>query len=177
MYNVTEGPVANYSVIYSNGSAYIFTITNTHVTELINITVEKVWTDNDNQDGVRPENVTVNLIRNQTIIRVTVLNDTNNWTFTFLDLDKYENNGTLINYTVNENNVANYTVNITRNNNEYKFIINNTHIPELVNVTVEKVWNDTGNQDGFRTDYVIVHLLANGTEINSTVLNASNNWI
>ena len=142
VYNVTEGPVANYSVIYSNGSAYIFTITNTHVTELINITVEKVWTDNDNQDGVRPENVTVNLIRNQTIIRVTVLNDTNNWTFTFLDLDKYENNGTLINYTVNENNVANYTVNITRNNNEYKFIINNTHIPELVNVTVEKVWND-----------------------------------
>ncbi|AMD18402.1 hypothetical protein TL18_00005 [Methanobrevibacter sp. YE315] len=174
VYTIIEDPVAYYNTTISSDGNGNWTVVNTHIPELINITVEKVWTDNDNQDGVRPDNITVHLIKNQTVIDTVVLNDANNWTYAFLDLDKYENNGTLIAYNVTEVEVANYTVNITRNN--YEFIINNTHVPELVNVTVVKVWNDSDNQDGCRTAYVTVRLLANGTEINSTELNVANNW-
>ncbi|WP_407391978.1 Cna B-type domain-containing protein, partial [Methanobrevibacter sp.] len=174
VYNVTEDSVANYSVTYSNGSAYIFTVTNAHIPELINITVEKVWTDNGNQDGVRPENVTVNLIKNQTVIRTAVLNDANNWTYTFLDLDKYENNGTLIVYSINETEVINYTAEITGDN--VSFVINNTHVIELINVTVVKVWNDGNNVSGNRPANVTVVLLADGNAIRNATLSVSNDW-
>ena len=170
-YTIGEFKVAHYKTVITNSTAYNWTIVNT---ELVNLTVVKVWTDNDNQDGVRPDDVTVELIQNAAVIGTVVLNDSNNWMHTFLNLDMYDSNGALIVYNVTEREVANYTVDITGNN--YEFIINNTHEIELVNVTVVKVWNDTANQDGCRTAYVTVRLLANGTEIDYTVLNVSNNW-
>ena len=60
-------------------------INNTHIVELVNVTVVKVWTDNDNQDGVRPANVTVLLFADDVNIFRIVLNDANNWTHTFVD--------------------------------------------------------------------------------------------
>ena len=41
VYNVTEDSVANYNVSYSNGSAYIFTVTNTRVVENVSVNVTK----------------------------------------------------------------------------------------------------------------------------------------
>ena len=80
----------------------------------------------------------------------------------------------LIVYTVNETAVANYTVNITQVGND--FTLNNTHVPELTEVNVTKVWDDENNQDGVRPPSVTVILYADGTEINRTVLSEENNW-
>ncbi|WP_292750273.1 Cna B-type domain-containing protein, partial [Methanobrevibacter sp.] len=172
-YTVTEDELENYTVKIT-GNNYEFIVNNTHVIELVNVTVVKVWTDNNNQDGVRPDNVTVNLIKNETVIRTAVLNDTNNWTFTFHDLDKYENYGTLIVYSINETEVINYTAEITGDN--VSFVINNTHVIELINVTVVKVWNDGNNISGQRPANVTVVLLADGTAIKNTTLSVSNDW-
>ena len=68
------------------------------------------------------------------------MNDANNWTHTFVDLPKYSN-GTAIVYLVNETAVENYTAVIISDGNG-NWTINNTHVPELVNVTVVKVWTD-----------------------------------
>ena len=55
----------------------------------------------------------VHLLANGTEINSTVLNASNNWKYTFLDLDKYVNNGTLINYTVSEDPVEHYNTTIS----------------------------------------------------------------
>uniref|UniRef100_UPI0025EA90E6 Cna B-type domain-containing protein n=1 Tax=uncultured Methanobrevibacter sp. TaxID=253161 RepID=UPI0025EA90E6 len=127
VYTVNETAVANYTVnITQVGND--FTLNNTHVPELTEVNVTKIWDDNNDQDGVRPPSVTVILYADGTEINRTVLSEENNWKWTFPELDKY-NNGILIVYTVNETAVANYTVNITQVGND--FTLNNTHVPEL----------------------------------------------
>ena len=173
-YAVNESDVEYYNTTISTDGNGNWTVVNTHVTELVNVTVEKVWTDNNNQDGIRPDNVTVQLIKNQTVIRTAVLNGDNNWTYTFLELDKYENNGTLIVYSINETEVIDYITEITGDN--VSFVINNTHIIDLINVTVVKVWNDGDNVSGKRPDSVTVVLLADGDAIRNATLSVSNDW-
>ena len=178
--NVTEeGEFTNFANVttdtpetnYTNNNATNTTKTGDEVT---NLTVIKVWDDNNNQDDVRPVNVTVELFADGVKINETVLNEGNSWKCTFPELPVY-NNGKVINYTVNETPVANYTVNITVNA-DGTFVINNTHIPEVTELNVTKVWNDENNQDGVRPVNVTVYLFANGNLINQTVLTADNDW-
>ena len=61
----TEGSIAGYVLTNSStmnrDNAYITTLTNKHTPEKTRATVEKRWSDNDNQDGKRPESITVSL--------------------------------------------------------------------------------------------------------------------
>ena len=98
----TDTPETN----YTNNNATNTTRTDV---ELTNLTVNKVWDDKDNQDGVRPVNVTIELYSNGVKINETVLSAENNWTYTFTDLPVNEN-GQIINYTVNETPITNYTI-------------------------------------------------------------------
>ena len=171
-YTIREINVTGYISVVTNSTLYNWTITNT---ELVNITVVKVWTDNEDQDGIRPRNVTVMLFADDSQVGEIILNETNNWTHTFEDLIKFRADGSLVEYRVNENEVRNYTAIITRDNNN--FLINNTHIVELVNVTVVKVWTDNDNQDGVRPANVTVLLFADDVNIFRIVLNDANNWM
>ena len=73
-------------------------LTNTHTPETVNATVVKVWDDADNQDGKRPQDLTVTLMKNETVPMQTVtLNATNSWTAKVENLAKNEN-GTPIRY-------------------------------------------------------------------------------
>ena len=59
--------------------------------------------------------------------------------------------------------------------------LTNTHIPETVNATVYKVWDDNNNQDGKRPTGITVKLYgkageAAAEEILETTLNEANNW-
>ena len=95
VYRVNETEVRNYTaVIISDGNGN-WTINNTHIVELVNVTVVKVWTDNGNQDGVRPANVTVLLYAGEANIENVTLSDANNWTHTFVGLPKFSN-GTIM---------------------------------------------------------------------------------
>uniref|UniRef100_UPI00386342BD Cna B-type domain-containing protein n=1 Tax=Methanobrevibacter sp. TaxID=66852 RepID=UPI00386342BD len=137
------------------------------VLPLKNVTVKKVWTDNNNQDGVRPLNVTVWLSADNINIINATLNATNNWTYTFNNLP-VRRNGKEIEYNISEVKVEDYNVTVTRyndNNFVINFVINNTHTIQLVNVTVVKVWTDNNNQDGVRPVNVTVQLMKNNTVI------------
>ena len=71
-------------------TGFITTLTNTHTPQKINAVVKKVWDDKDNQDGKRPTELTVDLMRNGTEVAGTVtLNEENGWTDTVENLDKY----------------------------------------------------------------------------------------
>ena len=53
------------------------------------VKVSAVWNDADNQDGYRPDDVTINLVADGNIIDTVVLSDENNWTYNWSGLDKY----------------------------------------------------------------------------------------
>ena len=167
--NVPEG----YSLTGTSKNETVTTLTNTHTPELTSITGTKTWKDADNQDGKRPESITVNLFADGTKLKSQKVsaNADGNWTYSFTDLPKYAN-GQEITYTVTEDAVDGYTT----ESDGYNFI--NTHQPETTEITVTKTWNDANNQDGKRPESITVILLANGTEKTRQAVTAdeAGNW-
>lgn len=143
----------------------------------INIPVEKVWDDNNNQDGIRPNSVTVTLYaNNQSTGKSLTLSKANGWKGTFENLDEFKD-GEKINYTVEEAPVSGYTANIT-DSASGGFTITNSYTPETVDISGSKTWNDNNNQDGKRPASITIRLYANGTELTDKVqtVTADNNW-
>ena len=167
--NVPEG----YSLTGTSKNEKVTTLTNTHTPELTSITGTKTWKDADNQDGKRPESITVNLFADGTKLKSQKVsaNADGNWTYSFTDLPKYAN-GQEITYTVTEDAVDGYTT----ESDGYNFI--NTHQPETTEITGTKTWNDANNQDGKRPESITVILLANGTEKTRQAVTAdeAGNW-
>ena len=107
-------------------------------------------------------------------IQDAVLNAGNDWKHTFTELVKYRD-GKLIEYTLVEDEVDDYDTEIVFNNGV--FTVTNTHVPEVVNVTVNKVWNDSDNQDGIRPEEVTLKLKADGQEYTVKVVkSAEGKW-
>ncbi|WP_430598174.1 Cna B-type domain-containing protein [Enterococcus sp. AZ177] len=129
-------------------------IKNTHVPEKIVITGTKTWEDKNNQDGIRPKEVTVNLLADGEKVAEKVVTEADNWEYAFSDLPKYKE-GKEIQYTVTENHVPEYSVEIDGTN------LINHYTPGQTSVTVTKAWNDADNQDGKRPENIMVQLYAN----------------
>ncbi|MCD8028570.1 MAG: Cna B-type domain-containing protein [Erysipelotrichaceae bacterium] len=93
------------------------------------MTVVKAWDDSNDKDGIRPDEITVVLVKNGEATDQTItLNAENNWEASFTDLDVYSQ-GVAIEYTVEEVSVDGYTSEITGSMAE-GFVITNTHTPE-----------------------------------------------
>ena len=154
-----------------------FTLTNTHAVELIDKSVTKVWNDNNNQDGIRPTEVKVQLYANDKAVGEEVtLSADNNWSHTFTGLAKFDG-GKEITYTIKEVDVANGYVDKVEIGQDGNFTLTNTHAVELIDKSVTKVWNDNNNQDGIRPTEVKVQLYANDKAVGEEVtLNADNKW-
>jgi len=172
VYTVDEVDVSGYASVVTGDATKGFTITNTHATSTTSLSGKKVWVDGNDQDGIRPEVITVNLYANgEWVDSVSVNEELDNWTFTFEELPAYAD-GQLIKYTVDEEPVEGYAKSISGTT------ITNTHTPATIDIPVAKVWDDAGNQDGIRPTSVTVKLLADGTEVEgkAVTLNAENNW-
>lgn len=78
-------------------------LTNT-LTGTVNLQVEKLWQDNDNALGLRPEEIIVELCVNGSPdpARTLTLTAANDWKGSFDGLAKYDSNGALIRYSVRE---------------------------------------------------------------------------
>ncbi|MGT2642000.1 Cna B-type domain-containing protein, partial [Streptococcus sinensis] len=159
-----------YSSDTSDGST---TFTNVYTPAKTQVPVKKVWNDADNQDGKRPESITVKLLADGVDTGQTrELNAANNWeeTFTNLDADK---GGTPITYTIAEVSVpAGYTSVLTGDATT-GFTITNRYNPAETNVSVTKVWEDGNNQDGLRPTKIIVNLLADGAKVETKEIQAA----
>ena len=181
VYSVEEVSVPEgYTVAYDANTAGKTTITNTHEIEKTERSVEKAWDDNNNQDGKQPENIQVQLKAGDNNVGDEItLNASNNWKYTWKNLDKYSN-GEEINYTIKEiSKINGYDTKYesTVKDEVTTYVITNTHVPEVVSKSVEKVWNDNNNQDGKRPENIQVQLKANGNNKGDTItLNADNEW-
>ena len=168
--DVPEG----YTATVNNEDKGNLIITNAYTPEIAQFFVDTIWNDEDNQDGIRPENTTVRLLADGEIVRTVELNNANSWQHTFPNLPVYTN-GEAIEYTLEEDNVEEYTTGINRNGN--RFTVTNSYTVLKTTASVSKVWNDEDDQDGIRPSTVGVQLRANGVPHGSLVsLNESNNW-
>ena len=147
------------------------TVTNTHTPEVIDVKVIKVWNDVDNQDGMRPDSIEVTLSNGQKV----TLNEENEWTATLENLPVYEN-GEKIAYTWTENIVDGYELTTEVDETGYITTLTNTHEPELISITVTKVWADDDNESGKRPESITITLFANGNEYETITITEGDNW-
>ncbi|MBQ9140560.1 MAG: Cna B-type domain-containing protein, partial [Lachnospiraceae bacterium] len=163
-YTVQEvGAVEGYTSEAPTGSMEKgFKITNKHAYETINLSVEKIWDDADNQDGKRPEKISVKLLANGEEKESAILTADGGWKHTFDDLPKNEA-GTAIIYTIEEMQVIGYDapviVPVIAEGVQTGFTITNKRVPATTQVSVEKLWNDADNQDGLRPTEITIKLL------------------
>jgi LPXTG-motif cell wall-anchored protein len=170
-YTVVEDRIGDYNTNYNGHS-----ITNSYTTEKTNISVTKAWNDKDDQDGLRPASIFVQLYANGVAKGEQVeLNEANNWKHNWADLEKMSN-GQAINYTVKEVETPSGYTSTQSANNPGNVILSNNHEPETTQVEGEKIWKDADNQDGKRPDKITVNLLADGEIIDSKEVSASDNW-
>ena len=173
VYTVREDQTPGYRTAVSGDQTEGYTVTNSHTPEKTEVNGRKTWVDNNDQDGVRPETITIRLRANGKIVKTRRISEKNGWEWSFKDLPKYEN-GREIEYTITEDRVKEYSTEV----NGYD--VTNTHTPGETSLTVLKIWNDGDNMEGNRPKNIKVTLYADGEKAavkNATVtLNRKNNW-
>lgn len=145
---------------------WVFLIEGFNETQL---TVRKIWDD----DGVdRPENITIDLLKDGERYSQVILDQDNQWTYTWDELDKDYN------WTVAEETVPDgYDVTYTTEGNIVT-ITNTKEAPptppaEPIDLTVKKVWDDDGKD---RPDSVRVTLYNGKQAVEVVTLSAENDW-
>ena len=187
-YDVTEIAIDGYTVTYENNTDLSnapenkedtedivimpVTITNTHTEEApktTEITVNKVWEDNNDKIGVRPQSVTVQLMQNGKAYGDTVeLNADNGWSHKFEELPADAE------YTVTETAVDNYNVKYSPLT-EGKITVTNTidYSKFTTSVSGTKTWTDNNNKLGARPAKLKITLLADGESYQDKDINAA----
>ena len=167
-YTVQEiGSVAGYTTSYSEDT---FTITNTHVVEKTSVSGGKTWNDANDQDGVRPDSITINLLADGQKIASKTVTEADGWKWSFTNLPKYRDHGTAIVYTITEEAIEGYEADV----NGYDVV--NTHVPGTVDISGSKTWNDANDQDGVRPEDITINLFADGQKIASKTVTEADGW-
>ena len=162
-YTIDELEVLGYTTNVSD-----YNVTNTR-NVIKSISGTKTWVDNDDQDGIRPNEVTIILLANgEEYARTTATKD-NNWTYEFTNLPTHIGQKE-VTYTIKEIEVTGYTSKVDGYN------VTNTHQIETISIDINKVWDDEDDVDETRPESIEVILLADGEEVNKVTLSESNNW-
>lgn len=139
--------------------------------------VIKIW-KGDNE-LVRPSEVLIDILKDDEIYESVVLNNENNWTYEWPQLQKYNDDGTEIEWTMVENVPDGYNVLLEQETTT--MIITNTYSPDepesrTTERSVQKIWDDKGYEKK-RPKSITVELLKNGTVFDSVVLSEESGWI
>lgn len=160
-----------------------FVVTYKHEIEKTGITANVTWDDADNQDGIRPKEVTLQLKADGEAVgdAITVKADSNgNWTKTWSDLpvNKEGAVGQAIVYTVEESGLPDgYASAVATDEETGAITVKNSHTPAVKDLTVSAKWDDADNQDGVRPASVDAVLYVGDTATDKTVtLTAEENW-
>ena len=182
-YTVTEEAVADYQTKIDK-----FTITNSYTPQSTEYAVTKVWDDANNQDGKRPASITVQLYRSINgqdpvavagkTLTLTADNEAaaNTWKASFTNLPQFDK-GQEITYSVKEDDA---TVAALKEKGYSPKVegqkITNSHTPEQVKVSGQKVWDDADDQDGKRPTSITVKVMDGSTIVDTLEVTAANGW-
>ena len=177
---VTQGDLYFYDKNISGSIEEGFTITNKFNVpdEKVEVNVNKQWVDTIAQEDKRPSSVTVVLKNGETEVERKELSRSNNWEETFTNLAKYDSLGNEINYTVEEVEVNKFYVSSISGDMENGYVITNVFIrpTETIDLTVNKVWADNGNEAGKRPESVTIKVTGNGETYTQVVTGSGDTW-
>ena len=125
----------------------------------------KTWKDDTESD--RPNSITVNLLRNGTVIKTKEVTAEDGWKYSFTGLDKYDGKGKLYTYTVTEQDVPGYASQVDGNN-----IINTRSEKKSIEIT--KGWLDDNSKA--RPDSVTVYLYQNDKLFDTVEIKVGSDW-
>lgn len=168
-YKITTNGIENYNVVIDENN----NITNTLIGKT-EVSGNKQWKDNANAYGTRPTAITVNLFKNAGTVLVNSASvsadNEGNWNYKFENLEKYDENGILIDYQVIENEIDGYE-NIQDGTNFISKLVGNTELKGTI------TWEDQENKDSTRPEIIYVSVLENGnkTSANSYAISADEN--
>ncbi|GAA0441455.1 hypothetical protein GCM10008983_18270 [Lentibacillus halophilus] len=145
-----------------------FYINNTRVGET-SVNGEKIWKDNDDETGDRPDSITVKLLQNGKEEASKEVTAEDNWEYSFKDLERFDNSGTEYGYTIDEEPVDNYEKSLDGNN-----LINVRTGKTSVSGT--KTWKDNENAQGDRPDSIKVNLMQNDTVFTAQEVTKEDGW-
>lgn len=121
LYEVTEAESDDYTseVVSGNASGAIDSDNPAAVTfnskfnepepETVNISGSKIWKDNDDKAGMRPDSIEINLWNGEELVATTTIDAADGWAYSFNQLAKYDQQGNEIKYTVTETPVKGYS--------------------------------------------------------------------
>ena len=159
----TEVPAGYTKEVTVDG--YQFTITNTRTINPVEVSVQKVWDDEDYYN--RPESVEVTLYRDEKAFETVTLNETNNWSYSWNDLtDEYS-------WSVDEAKVPEEYVKTVTNEGD-NWTLTNTRTANPVEITVTKAWNHNGGKE--LPESITVTLYKNDAVYETVELNGENGW-
>lgn len=172
-----SGNKTSTGTIQATNTSYTVTYTNDY--ELTDLEITKVWEDADNQDGIR---LTADELKAKLTLSPAVQgaepaikdNGDGTYTITYTGLPRF-NNGQEVTYTVTESAIDGYST--TGSPAEDHGTITNTHEPEVTEVTVVKVWDDSDDIGEIRPASIQAQLKADGTASGDPVtLDEGNKW-
>ena len=151
---------------------------------LTDITVTKVWDDEEDVAQKRPDSVYIVIKEGVVEKGRALVNAENNWTCVFEDLPKYDIAGDEINYTITEEDVNTddlkfYAEGVQAGSIDQGFTLTNQFaVPdETVNVTVNKVWNDTAKQQDKRPESITIVLNGGEKSESKTITTTGNTTV
>ena len=185
-YTLDERPVSSEFYTKTGIDQSNRTVTNTFAipTENIQVPVTKIWEDNNNSKGYRPESIVLQVKNKETgtVVSEQLVqgNKTTNdgWNYTF-EVPKYNEEGQEIEYEIGERNLNNkfYPEEAVEIDKENRTITNVFKVPdEKVSVNVTKRWVDMVAQQDKRPLSVTVILKNGDSEVTRAELNSSNGW-
>ena len=167
-----EGAPEGYSSAIVQTEPGVFQVTNIHEPEKLNIKVQKVWSDEEDQDKIRPDHITVRIKAKagagqaEQVAKANIdgkeRDDGDEWQYEFRDLHVYEN-GRKIDYEVTEDEVDGYYTAVVEDDSPpagtRSFKIVNTHPIHVGSaLTVTKKWQGDEADKSGRGD-VTLHLI------------------
>ena len=151
--------------------------TTTTTTQTTTLTGHKIWDDEGDVHGLRPQSITLQLLADGTPVSATPEwsdTDTDDWTFTYRNLRATTGSGITIHYTVQEVPVEGYECEING------MTITNHLIPRepesYVDLSGVKTWVDDDNADGKRPEAITVRLYRDGQVIDVKKVTEADGW-
>ena len=183
-YSVQESELssAGFTVTYSVADGNLI-VHNELIIRAIEVQVEKVWDDNDDEYGLRPDSVTFEAFPGDSEEPAgnCSTDKEHDWKCTITDLDIFDSDKNPVIYTIKEKDTpkaydaSTDTVDASEENISAE--ITNTLVTK--NVQIKKLWEDSDNRDGFRPESIQFNLLCDESECgdNPYTLAESDTWL
>jgi len=118
-------------------SPYLFKVTNTRIADekLKHVVVNKVWDDDNNEKGKRPDSITVRLLADGKEVNSVKINKDTKWSCEFSGLPVYSEEGNEIYYDVTEDMVGGYSASFQKKESDDGGTLTYTLVNSLIKVS------------------------------------------